>query len=67
MALLLRGAGPLLLVGLALLAGPTLAAWWLLGGGPLGWRQIVIGAAISLALLLGVGLALGWAMGRLRR
>ena len=64
--LLLRGVVPLLVVALALLAGPTLLVWWLLGG-PFGLRHALIGVAISLGLLAGMGLALGWAVGRMGR
>ncbi len=64
--LLLRGAVPLLIVALALLAGPTLLAWWWLGG-PLGWRHLLIGGTISLSLLLAMGLIFGWAVGRIQR
>jgi hypothetical protein len=64
--LLLRGVVPLALVVLALLAGPTLAVWWLRGG-PFGWDDALIGGAASLALLAGLGIALGWAVGRMGR
>jgi uncharacterized BrkB/YihY/UPF0761 family membrane protein len=62
----LRGAIPLLLVALALLAGPTLLAWWLRGGA-LGLDDALIGGAISLTLLIVAGLGLGWAVGRIGR
>lgn len=61
--LFLRGAVPLLLVGLALLLGPALLAWWLTGG-PFGWRHLLAGALGGAALLLVGGLILGWALGR---
>jgi phosphate/sulfate permease len=64
--LLLRGAVPLILVALALLAGPTLLVWWL-SGEPLSWRLALIGGAISLALLAAMALAFGWAVGRMGR
>jgi hypothetical protein len=64
--LLLRGVVPLALVVLALLAGPMLAVW-LLRGGPFGWDDALIGGAVSVALLAGLGLALGWAVGRMGR
>jgi uncharacterized BrkB/YihY/UPF0761 family membrane protein len=63
---LLRGVVPLLLVALALLAGPVLLAWWLRGG-PFGLDDALIGGAISVVLLLGAGLAFGWAVGRIGR
>jgi len=62
----LRAAVPLLLVALALLAGPTLLVWWLRGG-PLGLDDVLIGGAISVALLIVAGLAFGWAVGRIGR
>lgn len=61
--LLIRGAGPLLLVGLALIGGPALLAWWLLGG-PFGWRHLLIGVLSGVALLAIGGLIFGWALGR---
>ena len=64
--ILLRGAVPLVLAALALLLGPTLVAWWALGG-PLGWRHALIGGASSVLLLALMGLALGWAVGRIGR
>ena len=64
--LFLRGYGPLLIVALAVLAGPTLLVWWLLDG-PFRWHHALIGGAASLAVLGGIGLALGWAVGRIRR
>jgi hypothetical protein len=66
LVLLARGVVPLLLVALGLLAGPTLAVWWVVGGS-LSWRHVLIGGAISAALLLLMGLALGWAIGRIGR
>ncbi|MDQ4074755.1 MAG: hypothetical protein M3220_00760 [Chloroflexota bacterium] len=60
-----RALVPLLAVALVLLAGPTLLAWWILGG-PFGSRHLVIGLAITLALLLVIALLFGWAIGRLR-
>ncbi|HET9223741.1 MAG TPA: hypothetical protein VFO07_14615 [Roseiflexaceae bacterium] len=63
---LVRGVVPLLLVALALLIGPTLVVWWV-DGGSLSWRYVLIGGAISAALLVLIGLALGWAMGQLGR
>jgi hypothetical protein len=62
----LRGAVPLLVVALALLAGPTLLAWWLRGG-PFGLDDALIGMAISAGLLIVLGLAFGWAVGRMGR
>jgi uncharacterized BrkB/YihY/UPF0761 family membrane protein len=62
----LRGAVPLLLVAPVLLAGPALLVWWLRGG-PFGLDDALIGGAISVALLLGAGLAFGWAVGRIGR
>ncbi len=64
--LLLRGAVPLLIVAAAILAGPTLIVWWLLGG-PFGWRHVLIGIGASLGLLAGFRLLLGWAFGQLMR
>lgn len=64
--LLLRGAVPLILAALALIAGPTLLIWWIRGRPP-GWPQILLGGAISLGLLLGLGLLFGWAVGRMGR
>lgn len=66
MSLFLRGAIPLLMVALALLVGPTLLIWWL-SGAALSWRQVLIGGAISLGLLIALGLAFGWAVGRIKR
>ncbi|NTU82725.1 MAG: hypothetical protein HGA45_25705 [Chloroflexales bacterium] len=64
--LFLRGAVPLALVAVGLVALPTLAAWWLLGG-PFGWRHLLVGL-IGGAVLVGLGgLALGWALGRWRK
>ena len=65
--LLLRGAVPLLLVALALLAGPALLVWWLRGGGQFGMDDLLIGGAISVALLIVAGLVFGWAVGRIGR
>jgi uncharacterized BrkB/YihY/UPF0761 family membrane protein len=62
----LRGAVPLLLVALALLAGPVLLVWWLRGG-RFGMDDLLIGGAISAALLIVAGLAFGWAVGRIGR
>lgn len=62
--LLVRAVVPLVVVVVALLAGPTLLVWVLLGG-PFGWRHVLIGGGISLALLIGMGAALGWAIGKL--
>ena len=64
--LLVRGAVPLIAVALALLVGPSLLVWWL-SGGPFGWHHALIGGGISLGLLAALGLALGWAIGRMRR
>jgi uncharacterized BrkB/YihY/UPF0761 family membrane protein len=64
--LLLRGAVPLLLVALALLAGPALLVWWLRGGS-FGMDDALIGGAISVALLIIAGLVFGWAVGRIGR
>lgn len=61
--ILVRAVVPLLAVGLALLAGPTLLAWWLMGG-PFGWRHVLIGVAVSLGVFIVMSLALGWALGR---
>jgi uncharacterized BrkB/YihY/UPF0761 family membrane protein len=65
-SLFLRGAMPLLLVVLALLAGPALLIWWL-SGAALGWQQVLLGGAISLGLLVALVLAFGWAVGRMGR
>jgi uncharacterized BrkB/YihY/UPF0761 family membrane protein len=62
----LRGAVPILLVVLALLAGPALLLWWLRGGS-LGLDDLLIGGAISVALLIVAGLVFGWAVGRIGR
>ena len=62
----LRGAVPLLLVALALLAGPTLLVWRLRGGS-FGLGDLLIGGAISVALLLVAGIVFGWAVGRIGR
>ena len=62
----LRGAVPLLLVALALLAGPALLVWWLRGG-RFGLDDLLIGGAISIALLIVAGLGFGWAVGRIGR
>ena len=62
----LRGAVPLLLVALALLAGPALLVWWLRGG-PFGLDDALIGGAISVALLIVAGIVFGWAVGRIGR
>ena len=62
----LRGIVPLLLVALALLAGPTLLIWWLRGG-PFGVDDLLIGGAISVALLIVAGIVFGWAVGRIGR
>jgi uncharacterized BrkB/YihY/UPF0761 family membrane protein len=64
--MLLRGVVPLLLVALALLAGPTLLVWWVRGG-PFGLYDALIGGALSVALLAALGLAFGWAVGRMGR
>jgi hypothetical protein len=64
--ILLRGAVPLLLIALALLAGPTLLVWRLRGG-PFGLDDALVGGAISVALLVALGLAFGWAIGRMGR
>lgn len=60
----LRGAVPLLLSALALLAGPSLLVWWLRGG-PFSLPDALIGGAISAALLIVAGLVFGWAVGRI--
>ena len=57
---------PLVLAALALLAGPTLLVWWLRGG-PFGLDDALIGGAISVALLVVLGLVFGWAVGRIGR
>jgi uncharacterized BrkB/YihY/UPF0761 family membrane protein len=62
----LRGAVPLLLVALALLASPTLLIWWLRGGS-FGMDDLLIGGAISVVLLIVVGIVFGWAVGRIGR
>lgn len=62
----LRGAVPLVLVALALLAGPTLLVWWLRGGA-FGLDDALIGGAISVALLIVAALGFGWAVGRIGR
>ena len=62
----LRGAVPLLLVALALLAGPALLVWWLRGG-PFGMADLLIGWSISVALLIAAGLVFGWAVGQIGR
>ena len=62
----LRGAVPLLLVALALLAGPALLVWWLRGG-TFGLDDALIGGAIGVALLAVAGLVFGWAVGRIGR
>jgi uncharacterized BrkB/YihY/UPF0761 family membrane protein len=62
----LRGAVPLVIVALALLVGPTLLIWWLRGG-PFGLDDLLIGGAISVALLMAAGLVFGWAVGRIGR
>jgi uncharacterized BrkB/YihY/UPF0761 family membrane protein len=62
----LRGAVPLLLVALALLAGPALLVWWLRGG-RFGMDDLLIGGAISAALLIVATLVFGWAVGRIGR
>lgn len=64
--LFLRGAVPLALVALALVALPALVAWWLTGG-PLGWQHLLVGLVVGAALVGFGGLMLGWAMGRWRR
>lgn len=66
LALLLRGAVPLVLVLLALVAAPTLLAWLLMGG-PLGWRHLLVGLGGGVALFALGALALGWAVGRQRQ
>lgn len=62
--LLLRAIVPLAAIALIVLAGPALLTWWLLGGS-FGWRHVLIGGAISLALLVGGGFLFGWAIGRM--
>jgi uncharacterized BrkB/YihY/UPF0761 family membrane protein len=62
----LRGAVPLLILALALLAGPTLLVWWLRGG-PFGVDDALVGGAISVALLVVLALVFGWAVGRIGR
>lgn len=62
--LLLRAIVPLAAVAFVVLAGPALLAWWLLGG-PFGWRHVLIGGAISLALLVAGAFLFGWAIGRM--
>ena len=67
MFIFLRGAVPLLLIALALLAGPALLVWWLRGGGQFGLDDLLIGGAISVVLLIVVGILFGWAVGRIGR
>lgn len=62
--LFLRGAIPLALVALALIAIPALLAWWL-SGGRFGWPQLLVGLLGAAALLIILGLILGWAIGRM--
>jgi uncharacterized BrkB/YihY/UPF0761 family membrane protein len=62
----LRGAVPLVLAALAVLAGPALLIWWLRGG-VFGMDDLLIGAAISAALALVLGLLFGWAVGQAGR
>jgi uncharacterized BrkB/YihY/UPF0761 family membrane protein len=62
----LRGAVPLLLAVPALLAGPALLIWWLRGG-PFGLDDALIGGAISVALLIVLGLVFGWAVDQIGR
>jgi hypothetical protein len=50
----------LLVVGI-----PALLAWWLMGG-PFGWRHLLVGLGVALALALVAGLIFGWAVGRVR-
>jgi uncharacterized BrkB/YihY/UPF0761 family membrane protein len=64
--ILLRGALPLVLVALARLAGPALLIWWLRGGA-FSLEDLLIGGAISAALLVALGLVFGWAVGRIGR
>jgi hypothetical protein len=64
--LFLRGAVPLALVAVALVALPALLAWWLTGG-PFGWLHLLVGLVGGAALIALGGLALGWAVGRWRR
>jgi uncharacterized membrane protein YqjE len=64
--LFLRGAVPLALAAVGLVALPALVSWWVLGGA-FGWRNIVVGLIGGAALLGLGGLALGWAMGRYRQ
>ncbi|MBX0329051.1 hypothetical protein K2Z83_15335 [Oscillochloris sp. ZM17-4] len=66
MMLFLRGAVPLLLVGLALVGGPALLAWWVMGG-PLSWPHLLVGVLGGAALLLILGLIFGRAVGRMRK
>jgi uncharacterized BrkB/YihY/UPF0761 family membrane protein len=64
--LLLRGFAPLALLAAALLAGPTLLAWWLRGGS-FGWDDALIGGVASAVLLAALALVFGWAVGRIGR
>jgi uncharacterized BrkB/YihY/UPF0761 family membrane protein len=64
--LFLRGAVPLLLLALAVVGGPTMLAWWLIGG-PFGWPHLLAGALGAAALLLIFGLIFGWGIGRMRK
>ncbi len=62
--LMLGGAGPLLAVVVAVVIGPDMLVWWL-AGGRLSLSVVLIGGSMSVALLLGFGVALGWAVGRI--
>jgi membrane protein required for beta-lactamase induction len=64
--LFLRGAVPLALVAIALVAVPALLSWWLLGEA-FGWPNLLAGVACGAVLLALGGLTLGWAMGRYRK
>ncbi|NNJ11380.1 hypothetical protein EKD04_013650 [Chloroflexales bacterium ZM16-3] len=64
--LFLRGAVPLLLVGLALIGVPALLAWWVTSG-LFGWPQLLAGVLGGAALLLILGLIFGRAIGKMRK
>ncbi|ACL25604.1 MULTISPECIES: hypothetical protein [Chloroflexus] len=61
--LVVRGWVPLLAVLVALIGGPALLAWLILGG-PFGWLHVLIGVGVAAGLLLIGGLILGWALGK---
>ncbi|MGB9737361.1 MAG: hypothetical protein C0184_07225 [Chloroflexus aggregans] len=61
--LVVRGWVPLLVVLAALIGGPALLAWLILGGS-FGWLHVLIGVGVAAGLLLIGGLILGWALGK---